>query len=379
MGLILQIICWGIVGIFFSIQIFSLIAQFLPNNKPVQKFEDWPKVSILLAARNEAKTIERCLTAFSQLNYPSEKLEILIGNDASEDSTQQRVEKFIKDKPNFKLFYIETNLGKALGKANVLAHLAHKATGEFYFITDCDVAVPKVWIKSLLGCFTPKVGITSGTSTCQDGSWAANFQCIDWLHFMGYIKSFANIGVSCTSVGNNMAIRAEAYWQTGGYENIDFSITEDYQLFKEVTSRGWQWRNLLNPESLGLATYVSSFTEIMHQRKRWLMGANELPLNWKLLLIIYGLFIPILFVFAYFDIVLALKIWTLKFALQSLFIVVLVSKAKLKFKNISSFYFGYELYLIFMTLITSLFYFLPIKSIWKGRRYSSKGLNELSK
>lgn len=174
---------------------------------------------------------------------------------------------------------------------------------------------------------------------------------------MGYIKSFANVGVSCTSVGNNMAVRAEAYWQTGGYENIDFSITEDYKLFKEVTSRGWKWLNLLTPETLGLATYVSSFKEIMHQRKRWLMGANELPLNWKLLFVIYGLFIPALLVFGYFNIVLALKLWTLKFALQSLFIVVLVSKAKLKFKDISTFYIGYELYLIFMTLITSLFYF----------------------
>lgn len=117
----------------------------------------------------------------------------------------------------------------------------------------------------------------------------------------------------------------------------------------------------------------------MHQRKRWLMGANELPLNWKLLFVIYGLFIPALLVFGYFNIVLALKLWTLKFALQSLFIVVLVSKAKLKFKDISTFYIGYELYLIFMTLITSLFYFLPIQSVWKGRRYSSKGLSVSSK
>ena len=379
MGLILQILCWGIVGIFFSIQIFSLIAQFLPNKKPIQKFEEWPKVSILLAARNEAKTIERCLQAFSQLDYPLEKLEILIGNDASEDSTKQRVEKFIIDRPNFKLFDIETNLGKALGKANVLGHLAHQATGEFYFITDCDVSVPKGWIKSLLSSFTPEVGIASGTTTCQGGSWAANLQSVDWLHFMGYIKSFANVGVSCTSVGNNMAVRAEAYWKTGGYENIDFSITEDYKLFKEVTSRGWKWRNLLTPETFGLATYVSSFKEIMHQRKRWLMGANEIPLNWKLLLVIYGLFIPALLVFGYFNIVLALKLWTLKFALQSLYIVVLVSKAKLKFKDISTFYIGYELYLIFMTLITSLFYFLPILSVWKGRHYSSKGLSVSSK
>lgn len=368
------IICYTVIGIFFSIQVFSLVAQFLPNKKRVQKFEEWPKVSILLAARNEEKTIERCLEAISKLDYPKDKLEVLIGNDDSEDLTKQLAEEFIKDKPNFKIYDIENTVGKALGKANVLAHLAHKATGEYYFITDCDVAVPKGWIKSLLGCFTPEVGIASGTTTCEPTNFASGLQSIDWLHFMGYIKSFANVGVSCTSVGNNMAVKAEAYWQTGGYEKIDFSITEDYKLFKEVTSRGWQWRNSLTPETLGLATYVSSFKEIMHQRKRWLMGASELPWNWKVLIIIYGLFIPAVLVLGYFNLVLAMEVWAFKFAIQSLFVVTLVQKSKMKYKNLSTFYLGYEIYLILMTLFTIVFYLIPVRSVWKGRTYGVGGL-----
>ncbi len=374
MELALIIISWSIFGIFYSIQLFSLLALFLPNKKLQQSYDEWPKISILLAARNEAKTIERCLEAISKLDYPTDKLEVLIGNDDSDDSTKQRVEIFIKDMPNFKIFDIKNNMGKALGKANVLAHLAHKASGEFYFITDCDVAVPKGWIKSLLSCFTPEVGITSGTTTCKKGNWAANLQAVDWLHFMGYIKSFANVGVSCTSVGNNMAVRAEAYWQTGGYEKIDFSITEDYKLFKEVTSRGWHWRNLLEPDSLGLATYISSFSEIMHQRKRWLIGAKELPLNWKILLLIYGLFIPALLVLGYFDLVLALKLWAVKFVFQSLFILFLIQKSRLAFDKLELYYLRYELYLNIMTVLTIAFYFLPVKSVWKGRKYGEKGL-----
>lgn len=386
MELVVIIICWTIIGIFFSIQIFCLVAQFLPNKKPVQKFEEWPKVSILLAARNEAQTIERCLNAISKLDYPSGKLEVLIGNDDSDDATKAITEVFIKDKPNFKVYDIESNFGKALGKANVLAHLAHKATGEYYFITDCDVAVPKGWIKSLLSCFTPEVGIASGTTTCEGVNFASGLQSIDWLHFMGYIKSFANVGVSCTSVGNNMAVRAKAYWQTGGYENIDFSITEDYKLFKEVTSKGWQWRNSLTPESLGLATYVSSFKEIMHQRKRWLMGASELPWNWKVLIIIYGLFVPALIVLTYFNPILTLKLWLLKFSIQSLFIILLFEKVKFpffEFLNVpgngrttgGGVFLNYEFYLLFMTMSTAIFYFLPFKSVWKGRKYGVKGLS----
>jgi len=371
----MTILCLGVIGVFFSIQVFSLIAQFLKDNKKQQIFSEWPKVSVLLAARNEEHTILRCLKALEGVDYPSEKFEVLIGNDASSDKTADIVNSFIKGKSNYKQIEIKNPLGKALGKANVLAHLAHAAQGEFYFITDCDVAVSRGWVKSLLKCFTPTVGLASGTTKCEPGNWAATLQSIDWLHFMGYIKSFANIGVSCTSVGNNMAVRATAYWQTGGYENIDFSITEDYKLFKEVTSKGWGWRNILNPESLGMATYVSSLTEIMHQRKRWLMGARELPWNWKTLILIYGAFIPALMGIAWYFPRMALGIWVLKFSVQSFFIFHLNKKTKTPGYPFY-FYFAYEVYLLIMTVMTAIFHVLPVKSVWKGRTYGKKALAE---
>ncbi|WP_262489953.1 glycosyltransferase [Hymenobacter sp. AT01-02] len=65
-----------------------------------------PRVSILIAARNEEATIERCLTALSRLNYPPEQLEILIGDDASTDNTAAIVAAFIANKPQFRLLSI---------------------------------------------------------------------------------------------------------------------------------------------------------------------------------------------------------------------------------------------------------------------------------
>ena len=147
---------------------------------------------------------------------------------------------------------------------------------------------------------------------------------------MGYIKAFARVGVGCTSVGNNMMVRAKAYWETGGYENIDFSITEDYKLFKEVTSRGWSWKSDLRSSTLGLAWYIPSVKEMLHQRKRWLIGARELPLNWKVLIVLYGLFIPALMVLFMLNPVLASFTWFLKVMAQSLFITVLCQKLKIK-------------------------------------------------
>ncbi|MCB0733265.1 MAG: glycosyltransferase [Bacteroidetes bacterium] len=368
----------GIIGIIFFcfliIQVTTLLAIFRPEQHSWKTYEDLPKVSILLAARNEEELILRSLESIDALRYPSNKLQVLIGDDASTDRTAELVKDFISTRKNFQLISIGHNLGKSRGKANVLAHLAHEANGEFYFITDVDVKLPENWIIRLLSTFTDEVGISSGTSTCETGeTFFSKLQSIDWLHFMGYIKGFANLNVGCTSVGNNMVVRAKAYWETGGYEAIDFSITEDYKLFKEVTANGWQWRTSLDPDCLGLATAIPTIKEMLHQRKRWLIGARELPTNWKFFLILYGMFIPALVAGMVWYAQLTLMIWLSKFLIQSFFILILQRKAGIQISSIGMLI-VYEVYVLVNTFVTALFYFMPIKAIWKGRTYSEKDL-----
>jgi len=364
-----------IIGAFFSIQLFSLYSMIDFRSNQWEEKEEYPMVSLLLAARNEEQLIIRSLEAIEELDYPEGKLEVLIGNDGSTDSTQRLVEGFISNKNQFKLINISENLGKGRGKANVLAHLAHKASGEYFFITDVDVKLPKKWIKALMSEFSEEVGIVSGTTKCERGSLFATLQAVDWLHFMGYIKAFAYRGISCTTVGNNMAVRAVAYWETGGYENIDFSITEDYKLFKEVTSRGWGWATAFGEDTLGKAWYIPSVGEMLHQRKRWLIGARELPLNWRLMLILYGLFIPAMCYVVLIDPILFMGFWSLKFFIQSVFISILTDKVRADRFSIWQLL-VYELYVILNTAVTAIFYFLPIKSIWKGRKYDAAYLGE---
>ena len=362
------VILIGLFMPFLGIQIFSIWALKNEQKKQPQKITDWPKVSILLAARNEEVLILRNLNALNELDYPKDKIEILIGDDSSTDNTHSLVKTFIQDKPEFQLFSIEKRMGKAKAKANVLAHLAHHASADFYFITDVDVKVPPNWIRGMLQQFNQGIGIVSGTTKCERGNLVATLQGVDWLHFMGYIKAFASKGVGCTSVGNNMAVRAEAYWQTGGYENIDFSITEDYKLFKEVTKRGWGWSNELSPDTLGLASYIPEITSLLHQRKRWLIGARELPINWKSMLMLYGAFYPALIWAILVFPQAALAVFLLKFLIQSWFILTLLKKAERPAVSWITLLI-YEVYVWTTTLLTAIFYILPLKSRWKGRTY----------
>src|SRR5574343_664036 len=95
------------------INIFSLM--YFENDKPLKDLgdEELPRISVLIAARNEEQNILRCLQSVAQLNYPSDKIQVLVGNDQSEDDTKMLIQNFIKDKHQFALVNITETLGKA--------------------------------------------------------------------------------------------------------------------------------------------------------------------------------------------------------------------------------------------------------------------------
>lgn len=116
--------------VFFSafFGLFALVLVWVRRRRPVAPpLVSLPRVSILVAARNEAAAIERCLHSLAQLNYPAELLEILIGDDASTDDTVAVVRRFIAGKPQFRLLPVRDRLGTARGKSNALAHLCRAA------------------------------------------------------------------------------------------------------------------------------------------------------------------------------------------------------------------------------------------------------------
>lgn len=377
MSTVVLVIAILIILAFVNVQVYTLYRI----QKPEERFNEpkgEPIVSVLLAARNEEQNIERCLRSLTELDYPKDKLEILVGDDDSSDRTNELAGSIAEAHPNVRIVRITETIGKARGKANVLAHLAQMAKGEYFFVTDADVAVPPKWVKGILTAFKPEVGIVSGTTTCERGSFFDTMQSIDWLHFMGYIKAFASAGMSCTAVGNNMAVRATAYFETGGFETLDFSITEDYRLFQAVTANGWQWFNHLDPDTLGTARPIKSFEELLHQRKRWLIGAHDLSIFWKTLLTLYVLFTPALVIMLWYNPNVGFFIWFVKFFLQVTFISVLVRKSGVRHFRLSSLLF-YEVFVLINSLISAIFYLLPVPAIWKGRRYSSTDLVDAGK
>ncbi len=327
-----------------------------------------PKISILIAVRNEEKVILRCLRTLEQLTYPTASLQILIGNDASTDNTYQVVSDFIAGKPSFELHHITETVGKQVGKGNVLAQLAQRATGDFLFITDADVAVSKDWIEATLAYFDkPEVGVVSNFTWIESHNIFEACQSLEWTQALFTFSTLATYKIPLTAQGNNMAMRQEAYRATGGYEALQFSVTEDFALFWEILAKGYDFRNTMHQKGMVTTLPAQTWHEVFKQRRRWMVGAFGLGLGWQMILWTRIFAFPILFALFFFVPMVSVGMagfmcvnsyFTLFFALKRV--------GKLRYLS----YFPFFIFYQEIMLLGSAFYYARHKRVkWKGREF----------
>lgn len=346
----------------------TLVKQFGLSAKEGELLaENKPPISILVAARNEEKYILGCLQALDHLDYPPQKLDIWIGNDQSTDQTEKIIRDFIAPKPHFHLVNISENRGTARGKANVLAQLAEQAQGDFFLITDADTEVPPTWIEGFLPHLSPQMGIITGfTQVRPEGFWGI-MQHLDWLLGLGLIHFQAARGVPLTAMGNNMLISREAYWATGGYAELPFSVTEDFALFEAVIKKGFAFGHLCQKDILAETHALPSLSELLAQRKRWLKGAIKIRWFWKFFAILVLAFLPLLLL-AFF-----VQKWLFWFLLcsKTLFDFSILFYYSFRIgKPIYLLFFPlYEVYTWFFNFAWLLSYMLKPEIEWKKRRF----------
>ncbi len=139
--IVLEILFWlSMACMFHTYLLFPAILELLgkgrTQNKDIYSLEEeLPKVTILLAAYNEEKVIEQKIKSTFNTGYPLDRIEFLIGSDASTDGTNGIVRKYSQQYPQLKLF----EFGGRTGKAGIINQLAARATNKILILTDANV------------------------------------------------------------------------------------------------------------------------------------------------------------------------------------------------------------------------------------------------
>ncbi len=353
-----------------TLYFFQLILFTIGVTKTFSKDETQsPLVTIIVAARNEEENILDCLESLDKVIYHAEKLEIIIVNDNSTDSTGQIISNFIKDKPKFKSIIPSRQIGTLKGKTNALANALKISQGEIILTTDADCIVSPTWVKTIVSYYIGDVGFVGGFTTQTDKTTFEGMQAIDFVYLLTVAAGAQNLGKPLSCIGNNMSYRKSAYLEVGGYENLPFSVTEDFNLLMAIHKlRKYKIIYPLDLGALVTSKACPDWQTLYWQKKRWGVGGLESDLTgylvmlWGFLSNLCIILTP--FIFSYT----ALYLCLFKIIIDYSFILPVYKKLKMKLKFIH--FIAFEIYFIFYVILLPFLVFPKRKVKWKGRVYN---------
>lgn len=186
-----------------------------------------PTISVVIPTYNAADTIEKCIESVFNQNYPKDKVEVIVVNNASTDSTLERLEIY---KNKIKIITQE-NMGPAGSKDTGLK----AAIGEIICTLSPDSYAVQDWFNNLSEAFKdPEVGVVQGKILpYKDAS-------IPFYHMSILKKEVWNYPTVA------IAYRAEAVDRAGRYYDFELSyFGDDTDLAWRIIGTGYRSKWLM--------------------------------------------------------------------------------------------------------------------------------------
>ncbi len=226
------------------------------------------RVTVVVPAYNEEKTIRECVESILDSDYPS--LELIVVNDGSTDSTEERIKDLIDER---KIHYIRKPNG---GKASALNEGIKAATGEIIIYTDADTIFKKDTISKIVRWFgDPRIDCVCGNDTpLMPRTYIQKFLAITTHIGCGFVRRALSY-INCLPIitGNIGAIRKEVLQEVGGFRRVwgeDLEIT--FRLHKK------RKRIVFDPDSIVVAECPGTLADLWKQRVRWVRSYIKIAL-----------------------------------------------------------------------------------------------------
>ncbi|MBA4239257.1 MAG: hypothetical protein C0448_00920 [Sphingobacteriaceae bacterium] len=236
-------------------------------------------ISIIISARNEAKHIKECIFEISKQNFPKNKYELILIDDASEDDTYALAYKsLVESGLDFQIIQQTQHKGK---KYN-LSQAIEKAKGSIIITSDADVLYRhQNWLISISNYFkahSPDM-LVMPIDYLTQSSILSSFQIVENIALTGFTAGFTGIHKPFICNGANLAFKQSTYHAVSGYQShLSISSGEDVFLmedFKKLSSKSIHYA--LIRELIVKTTPVNSIKELLNQRIRWAYKSKSNP------------------------------------------------------------------------------------------------------
>jgi cellulose synthase/poly-beta-1,6-N-acetylglucosamine synthase-like glycosyltransferase len=329
----------------------------------------YPQLTILVAARNEARNIRRCLEALLAQDYPDDRLQIIAVDDDSDDATRAIMHE-VSDRHRNRVTVVATHEehSHARGKARAIAQGIDHATGEIILLTDADCVAPPTWARGAVEHFVDGVDAFGGFTVIRSSDYFSAVQQLDWIHLQSLAAGGLAFNVPLGVIGNNFGFRREAYEQVGGYRSVGFSVTEDFALFRAMHRRG---RRVVFPctrDTEMLTLPCASLADVLSQKQRWSRGGMETGVRGWAVLIIAVFMMAALLIAPFVSPIAWVGVWSTKFT----FDLAVMTPTLKRLGRLSSlrYFLLFQFYFVAQALVVP-FLLMNRTVVWKGRAYRS--------
>ncbi len=205
------IIFWiGFAGIAHTYIFYPLSLLLFAGRAPTPPEEpsEWPKISILVPAYNEELTIAAKIENCLAVDYPADKLEVLIGSDCSSDRTADIVRE--NSDPRVRFFEME----RRSGKIGVLNRLIENVQGQILLFTDANAFFERDAVRKLIRHFEdPTVGAVCGRQDMIPPAGVREVRGENlYRKFEIYLKTLeSNLGGTTGAFGGFYALRRDLF------------------------------------------------------------------------------------------------------------------------------------------------------------------------
>lgn len=267
----------SVIIVLISLSYLVLIASYvygwqkLPNKK-YDTINTYTPVTIIVPARNEEHSIKHVLQKLVLQDYPANKFEVIVVDDASEDNTAEIVKHFCENYSNVKLLSI-SKTAENKGKKNAIDTAIKQATGELIITTDADCSMGINWLQTMVSYFhqTGAKMIIGPVAYHNENSTFNKMQSLDFMALTtsGAASLYFNKAIMCN--GANLAYSKQVYDEVNGFENIKQTASGDDVLlmYKIKQKHPIGVAFVKDKDAIVYTEAQPTFNAFINQRKRW--------------------------------------------------------------------------------------------------------------
>lgn len=222
-------------------------------------------ISVIIPIRNEQDNIAKLVESLQQQQYPTDKLQVILVNDHSNDGTNKLL-------TNLPPHFLVIDLNETSGKKAALTVGVETATGEIIVTTDADCKHHSQWLQSINSQFAiEKLQLLIGGVAIQGKSFFSKLQAIEFSSLIGSGAALLQLGFPTMANGANLAFRKSAFAQVQGYEgNMHIASGDDEFLMRKMHSQFPAGIAFNQDEHSVVATNPQpNIQSLLQQRMRW--------------------------------------------------------------------------------------------------------------